>query len=164
TRTDAEATRRRCAGLLRPPRHLQRTYRGDQWTTGTPARLGPRVPQPHQLHRTIAPRGRRIPTPPTPWIRMSRITRKRKLPRSVDRTPKATPTGAALQPTPRRPAIIAIYRRMGHGHRTTPPNPGRYSRKSHERPMAADPATRRPSPASTAPADSEVSYPAGQTL
>src|SRR5699024_11526642 len=46
-------------------------YRGDQWTTGTPARLGPRVPQPHQLHRTIAPRGRRIPTPPTPWIRMS---------------------------------------------------------------------------------------------
>src|SRR5699024_9983375 len=71
TRTDAEATRRRCAGLLRPPRHLQRTYRGDQWTTGTPARLGPRVPQPHQLHRTIAPRGRRIPTPPTPWIRMS---------------------------------------------------------------------------------------------
>src|SRR5699024_986057 len=74
-RTDAEATRRRCAGLLRPPRHLQRTYRGDQWTTGTPARLGPRVPQPHQLHRTIAPRGRRIPTPPTPWIRMSPFTR-----------------------------------------------------------------------------------------
>src|SRR5699024_2925552 len=74
TRTDAEATRRRCAGLLRPPRHLQRTYRGDQWTTGTPARLGPRVPQPHQLHRTIAPRGRRIPTPPTPWIRMSQKT------------------------------------------------------------------------------------------
>src|SRR5690625_6656827 len=53
---------------------------------------------------------------------------------------------------------------MGHGHRTKPPNPGRYSRKSHERPMAADPATRRPSSASTAPADSEVSYTAGQTL
>jgi transposase len=39
-----------------------------QRTTRTPPRLRPRLPQPHQLHRQIAPRERRLQTPPTPSI------------------------------------------------------------------------------------------------
>ena len=35
-------------------------------------RLRPRVPQPHQLHRQITARERRLQTPTTPWIMKSR--------------------------------------------------------------------------------------------
>ena len=50
-RAHPEEARRRRPGLLRPPRHLQRPDRGDQRPARAPARLRPRVPQPHQLHR-----------------------------------------------------------------------------------------------------------------
>src|SRR5690625_4626701 len=40
---------------------------------GAPTRLGPRLPQPHQLHRPIAPRGRRLPAAATPSIVKSQI-------------------------------------------------------------------------------------------
>ena len=63
-----EQARRRRARLLRPARHLQRTNRGDQRPTRTPPRLRPRLPQPHQLHRPITTRNRRLQTPTTPSI------------------------------------------------------------------------------------------------
>jgi len=44
-----------------------------QRTTRTPPRLRPRLPQPHQLHRQITPRERRLQTPPTPSIVKSPI-------------------------------------------------------------------------------------------
>ncbi len=62
---DAEEARRRRAGLLRPTRHQQRTDRGDQRQARTPPRLSPRVPQPHQLHRQITARVRRVQTAAT---------------------------------------------------------------------------------------------------
>ena len=65
-RPDPEEARRRRPGLLRPARHQQRTDRGDQRPTRTPPRLRPRVPQPHQLHRQITARDRRLQTPTTP--------------------------------------------------------------------------------------------------
>lgn len=58
--SDAEEARRRRAGPLRPARHVQRTHRGDQRQARTPPRLSPRVPQPHQLHRQIPARVRRV--------------------------------------------------------------------------------------------------------
>jgi hypothetical protein len=51
-----------------PARHEQRADRGDQWTTRAPPRLGTRIPQPHQLHRQITARVRRLQTPTTPSI------------------------------------------------------------------------------------------------
>ena len=72
-RPDPQASRCRRAGLLRPPRHQQRTDRSHQRPPGTPARLRPRVPEPHPLHRPIPTRDRRIPTPTTPRIVMSRV-------------------------------------------------------------------------------------------
>ncbi len=57
---------------LRPPTHQQRPHRGHQRTPRTPPRLRPRLPKPHQLHRPQPPRNRRIQTPTTPWIVMSR--------------------------------------------------------------------------------------------
>jgi hypothetical protein len=42
---------------------------GGRW-----ARLGPRLPQPHQLHRQIASGDRRVQTPTTPSIMKSRIS------------------------------------------------------------------------------------------
>ena len=71
-RQDAEEARRRRPGLLRPAQHLQRAHRGDQRQARAPARLGAGVPQPDQLHRQIPARDRRVQTPTTPWIRMSR--------------------------------------------------------------------------------------------
>src|SRR5690606_24751360 len=59
---------RRRPGLLRPPRHLQRAHRGHQRHHRAPPPPGPRLPQPHQLHRPIAPRGRRLPAAATPSI------------------------------------------------------------------------------------------------
>jgi hypothetical protein len=44
-----------------------------QWPPRTPPRHRPRVPEPDQLHRQIATRDRRIQTPTTPSIVMSRI-------------------------------------------------------------------------------------------
>ena len=56
-------------GLLRPPRHQQRPDRGHQRPTRTPARLRPRLPQPHQLHRTDPLLGsRRVQAPTTPSL------------------------------------------------------------------------------------------------
>ena len=72
-RADPEEARRRRPGLLRPARHQQRTDRSDQRTTRTPPRLRTRLPQPHQLHRTIAARDRRVQTAATPWIVKSRF-------------------------------------------------------------------------------------------
>jgi hypothetical protein len=40
---------------------------------GTPTRLRPRIPQPHQLHHKITTRDRRLQTTTTPSIRMSPI-------------------------------------------------------------------------------------------
>ena len=67
-RPDPEPASRRRPGLLRPARHQQRTHRGDQRPARTPPRLRPRVPQPHQLHRQIPTRDRRVQTPTTPSI------------------------------------------------------------------------------------------------
>ena len=72
--TDTEAASRRRPGLLRPPRHQQRTDRSHQRPTRTPPRLSPRLPQPHQLHRKITPRDRRLQTPTTPRIVKSQST------------------------------------------------------------------------------------------
>ena len=74
-RPHPEAASRRRAGLLRPARHQQRPDRGDQRPPRTPPRLRPRLPQPHQLHRPITPRDRRIQTPTTPSIVKSPLTR-----------------------------------------------------------------------------------------
>ena len=49
-------------------RHQQRSNRSDQRPPGAPARLRPRLPQPHQLHRPIPTRDRRIQTLTTPCI------------------------------------------------------------------------------------------------
>ena len=70
-RPHPEQARRRRAGLLRPARHQQRADRSDQRPPRTPPRLRPRLPQPHQLHRQIATRNRRLQTTTTPSIRMS---------------------------------------------------------------------------------------------
>ena len=64
-------TRRRRARLLRPTRHQQRPDRSDQRPPRTPPRHRPRLPQPHQLHRQITARDRRLQTTTTPSIRMS---------------------------------------------------------------------------------------------
>ena len=66
-------TGRRHPGLLRRPRHIQRTHQGHQRPPRTPMRLSPRVQKPHQLCSLIAPRGRRIQTPTTPSIVKSPI-------------------------------------------------------------------------------------------
>jgi hypothetical protein len=54
--------------------HHQRTDRGDQRTTRTPPRLRPRVQEPDQLHRPVAPGDRRVQTPTTPSIVKSPLT------------------------------------------------------------------------------------------
>ena len=59
-------------GPLRSVRHQQRPDRGDQRQARTPARLRPRVLQPHQPHRQIAARDRRLQTATTPSIVKSR--------------------------------------------------------------------------------------------
>ena len=64
--------KRRRPGLLRPTRHIQRPNRSDQRPPGTPTLLSPRLPRPHQLHRPLPPRGRRIQTTATPCFGMSR--------------------------------------------------------------------------------------------
>ena len=50
-RPDPVQARRGRPGLLRPAPHQQRTYRSHQRPTRAPARPGPRLPQPHPLHR-----------------------------------------------------------------------------------------------------------------
>ncbi|EUA43631.1 putative transposase [Mycobacterium xenopi 3993] len=45
-RADIDETSHRRAGLLRPPRHLQRAHRSDQRPSRTPPRILPRIPQP----------------------------------------------------------------------------------------------------------------------
>ena len=65
-RPDPEEASHRHPGLLRPPRHEQRTKRGDERAAGTPPRLRARVPQPHPLHRPKSARDRRIPATTTP--------------------------------------------------------------------------------------------------
>jgi transposase len=67
-------TRSRRAGLLRPSRHQQRPRRGDQRPARAPARFRTRVPQPHELHRQIAARDRRLQAAITPSIVKSRQT------------------------------------------------------------------------------------------
>ena len=72
--------KRRAADVLatlRPTRDQQRPHRGDQRPTRTPPRLRPRVPKPSQLHRPQPPRDRRLQTPTTPSIGMSRHSRPR---------------------------------------------------------------------------------------
>jgi transposase len=64
---DAVQARRRRGGLRRPTRHQQRPHRSHQRPPRTPPRLRPRLPQPHQLHRQIPTRDRRLQTPTTPW-------------------------------------------------------------------------------------------------
>ena len=50
---------------------------------------GPRIPQPHELHRKIAPGDRRLPTTTTPPIVKSRFTCRRPLwRRRSDRDPR----------------------------------------------------------------------------
>lgn len=53
--------------------YFERPDRGDQQPPRAPPRLRPRLPQPHQLHRPIAPRNRRIQTTATPSNAMSPI-------------------------------------------------------------------------------------------
>lgn len=53
--------------------HQQWPHRGDQRTPGAPARLGPGLPQPDQLHRQIPARVRRIQTSTTPSSVKSRF-------------------------------------------------------------------------------------------
>ncbi len=72
-RPNPEQARCRRARVLRPSRHQQRTDRGDQRPPRAPARFRARVPQPHQLHRTITARDRRIQTATTPSIVKSRF-------------------------------------------------------------------------------------------
>ena len=98
-RTLKQARRRR-AGLLRPARHQQRTDRGDQRPTRTPPRLRPRLPQPHQLHRPITARDRRLQTPTTPSIVKSRETAPARSSRR-HRSPRlAAPSAAGGRPRP----------------------------------------------------------------
>jgi len=54
--------------------HQQRPDRGDQRAPRTPARLGSRLAQPHQLHRKISAGNRRLQTPTTPSIMKSPFT------------------------------------------------------------------------------------------
>ena len=56
------------------PRFLARAPDNLQRTSGTPARLRPRVPQPHQLHRQIPTRSRRLQAPTTPPIVKSSLS------------------------------------------------------------------------------------------
>ena len=67
-RADPDQARSRRAGLLRTAQHVERTDRVHQRPPRTPPRLRTRLPQPHQLHRPIPPRDRRIQTPTTPSI------------------------------------------------------------------------------------------------
>ena len=72
---DPDQASRRRTRLLRQARHIQRPHRGHQRPTRAPTRISARLPQPHQLHRQIAARVRRIQTPaPTPSIVKSRHT------------------------------------------------------------------------------------------
>jgi len=68
----AEETRRRRARVLRPARHQQRPNRGHQRPDRAPPRLRPRLPQPHQPHRQVPARDRRLQAPTTPSIVKSR--------------------------------------------------------------------------------------------
>jgi transposase len=61
-----------------PARYEQRADRGDQRTTRAPPRPGTRIPQPHQLHRQITARVRRLQTPTTPSIVKSRLNSRRR--------------------------------------------------------------------------------------
>src|SRR5699024_7515901 len=72
-RPHPDQTRLRRPGLLRPAAHEQRTYRSRERSPRAPAWPGPRLPQPHQLHRPRTPRSRRIQTTPTPRIVKSHI-------------------------------------------------------------------------------------------
>ena len=73
-RADPDPALRRHPGLLRPARHQQRTHRSPQRSPRTSARHRPRLPQPHQLHRQIPARDRRLQTPATPSSVKSRFT------------------------------------------------------------------------------------------
>jgi len=86
----------RRARLLRPARHIQRPHRGDQRQARTPAGLRPRIPQPHQLHRQIPARDRRLQTPTPPSIVKSRILGRPQ---------------ASMRALYRRAALVAIWRR-----------------------------------------------------
>jgi hypothetical protein len=55
-------------------RHQQRTRPGNQRPARTPARHRTRLSEPHQLHRPITTRNRRLQTPTTPSIMKSPFT------------------------------------------------------------------------------------------
>ena len=73
-RPDPATVGTRVRRLPRHRRRQQRPHRSRQRTPRTPTRHSPRIPQPHQLHRQMPARNRRLQTPPTPWIVMSRIS------------------------------------------------------------------------------------------
>lgn len=56
------------------PGGQQRPDRGHERTPRASPRLGSGLPQPDQLHRQEPARDRRVQTPTTPWIGMSRVT------------------------------------------------------------------------------------------
>jgi hypothetical protein len=74
-------------------RHLQRTDRGHQRPARTPPRLRPRLPQPHQLHRPIPTRNRRLPTSARPSYAMNPLCAWSSWPRKP-----ATDTGSIRTP------------------------------------------------------------------
>ena len=87
------------------PGTSQRTDRGDQRPPRAPTRLRPRVPQPHQLHRQIPARDRRLQTPTTPSIvkspkRPARGRRGRGTPPPPGETPRG---GLQALPATQRP-------------------------------------------------------------
>ena len=73
-RPDPDQAGPRRLGLLRPARHQQRAHRGDQRSPRAPPRHRTRLPQPHQLHRQIPTRDRRLQTPTTPSSVKSRFS------------------------------------------------------------------------------------------
>ena len=117
-RPDPEQAGRRRARLLRPPRHQQRAHGSHQRPTRAPPRLRPRVPQPHQLHRPITARDRRLQTPTTPPIVKSRHSQ---------RCRGAGPPAAATAQARRRP-------RAASGRRVAPPVVGPWAGSSRSRP------------------------------
>ena len=65
-RPDPEEAVGRRPRVLRPARGLQRADRGHQRPPQAPPRVRSRLQEPHQRHRPVTPRSRRLQTPPTP--------------------------------------------------------------------------------------------------
>ena len=107
-RPDTQEESRRHPRLLRPTRHQQRAHRSHQRTTRAPARLRTRIPQPHQLHRQIPARDRRIQTATTPSIVKRRETNENETSSSRGRAKTRRVDGSGR--TPVHQCFIARFR------------------------------------------------------